>query len=48
MAEFMMRQSHTKNYRRQNLAHLAETHEVDYVEQVKKLMLEIHKRKGKK
>ena len=49
MAEFTMTPSFTKDYRQRNLAHLANIHDADYVENVKKVMLEIHnKRRSKK
>lgn len=49
MAEFTMTPSFTKDYRQKNLAYLATIHDAEYVENVKKLMLEIHnKRKVKK
>ena len=52
MADFTMTPSFTKDYRQKNLAYLAKIHDADdadYVENVKKVMLEIHnKRRSKK
>ena len=44
MAEFTMTPSFTKDYRQRNLTYLGTIHGAEYVENVKKLMLEIHRK----
>ncbi|PPC85257.1 MAG: hypothetical protein CTY37_08570 [Methylotenera sp.] len=49
MADFAMRPSHLKKYRQELLAHLEQIHDEKYVDEVKKIMMAIYKkRKGEK
>lgn len=48
MAEFNMRPTFTKAYRKQNLAHLEKVNGKAYADEVRNLMIAIHKGKGKK
>lgn len=44
MAEFNMRPNHLKSYRQANLAHIEKVNGKAYADEVKSLMIEIHKK----